>query len=107
MIPGVNPKMLKQAMKKMGVKQEEMDAYDVIIRTRDGDYSIKNPQVMRVEMMGQESLQITGDMEKVEKDRGDDVRLVMEQAKCSEDDARKALEKSNGDIAQAILGLEQ
>jgi len=107
MIPGVNPKMLKQAMKKMGVKQEEMDAYEVIIRTRDGDYSIKNPQVMRVEMMGQESLQITGDMEKVEKDRGDDVRLVMEQAKCSEDDARKALEKSNGDIAQAILGLEQ
>ncbi len=107
MIPGVNPKMLKQAMKKMGVKQEEMDAYEVIIKTRDGNYSIKNPQVMKVVMMGQESLQITGDMEKVEKDRGDDVRLVMEQAKCSEDDARKALEKSDGDIAQAILGLEQ
>ncbi|MFH0798312.1 MAG: nascent polypeptide-associated complex protein [Candidatus Woesearchaeota archaeon] len=106
MIPGVNPKMLKQAMKKMGVKQEEIDAYEVIIKTREGDYSIKNPQVMRVEMMGQESLQITGGMEKVEAGTSDDVRLVMEQAKCSEGEAKKALEKSNGDIAQAILGLE-
>mgnify|MGYP001559297761 CR=1 FL=1 len=107
MIPGVNPKMLKQAMKKMGVKQEEIDAYEVIIRTHNGDYSIKNPEVMKVEMMGQESLQITGEMERVVAGRNDDVKLVMEQARCSEDEARRALEKSNGDIAQAILELEQ
>jgi len=106
MIPGVNPKMLKQAMKKMGVKQEEIDAYEVIIKTNDGDYSIKNPEVMKVVMMGQESLQITGEMEKIGAGKSDDVKLVMEQAKCSEDEARKALERSNGDIAQAILELE-
>lgn len=107
MIPGVNPKMLKQAMKKMGMRQEGIDAYEVIIKTHDGDYSIRNPEVMRVVMMGQESLQITGEMERIESGKPDDVKLVMEQAKCSEDEARKALEKSGGDIAQAILGLEQ
>ncbi|MFH1328749.1 MAG: nascent polypeptide-associated complex protein [Candidatus Bathyarchaeota archaeon] len=103
----MNPKMLKQAMKKMGVKQEEIDAYEIIIKTRNGDYVIKDPQVMKVNMMGQESLQITGDMKKLEDEvKADDVKLVMEQAKCTEGEARKALEKSNGDIAQAILELE-
>jgi nascent polypeptide-associated complex subunit alpha len=107
MIPGMNPKMLKQAMKKMGVKQEELDAYEIIIKTRDGDYVIKDPQVMKVNMMGQESLQVTGDMQKLEEEfKADDVKLVMEQAKCTEEEAREALEKSNGDIAQAILELE-
>jgi NACalpha-BTF3-like transcription factor len=33
--------------------------------------------------------------------------MVMEQAGCSEEQAREALEKSGGDIAQAILSLSE
>jgi nascent polypeptide-associated complex subunit alpha len=106
MFPGMNPKMLKQAMKKMGVKQQEINAYEVIIKTEEGDYVIKNPDVMKINMMGQESLQITGDMQLVENKVSDeDVKLVVEQTGCSEDEARKVLEKNDGDIAQAILQI--
>jgi nascent polypeptide-associated complex subunit alpha len=106
MIPGMNPKMLKQAMKKMGVKQEQIDAYEVIIKTHDGNFIIKDPEVMKVNMMGQESLQVSGNIELMEDEiKEDDVKLVMEQANCSEAEAKKALEKAGGDIAQAILEL--
>ncbi|RME54767.1 nascent polypeptide-associated complex protein [Candidatus Woesearchaeota archaeon] len=108
MLPGMNPKMLKQAMKKMGVKQQEIDAYEVIIKTNNGDYVIKNPEVMKINMMGQESLQVVGDMQLVEnKIKEDDVKLVMEQTNCSEEEAVNMLKKTSGDIAQAILELTQ
>lgn len=105
----MNPKMLKKAMKKMGVKQTEIDAIEVVIKTKDGKYVVKNPEVLQINMMGQESLQVTGDMVFVEEEeeiKKGDVQLVMKQAKCSEEEALKALEKADGDIAQAILELE-
>ena len=67
MIPGMNPRQLQQAMKKLGMKQEEIDATEVIIKTPDKDIIIPNPQVMKVNMMGQDSLQITGEMIEQEK----------------------------------------
>ena len=36
----------------------------------------------------------------------EDVKTVMEQAKASKEKAVKALEKSNGDLAEAILSLK-
>ncbi len=109
MFPGINPKQLEKAMKKMGVKQESIDATQVIIKTRDKDLVVNNPQVMKVNMMGQESLQITGDIEErsLQKYTEEDVRTVMEKADCTEDKARKSLEENNGDIAAAILDLTQ
>lgn len=105
MMPGMNPKMLKQAMKQLGVKEEEIEAEEVIIRTKDKDLIIKNPGVTKVKMMGQESLQITGEIEEQPRLNLEDVRLVMEQAKVSEPEAKSAIEKSKGDIAEAILLL--
>lgn len=105
---GVDPKMMKQAMKQMGVKQTEIDAVEVIIKTKDKELVISNPNVMKVEMMGQESLQITGDIE--ERELGpseDDVKMVMEQASVSSDKAKKALAESNGDIAEAIIKAKE
>ena len=108
MIPGMNPQMLKQAMKKMGIKQEEIDADEVIIRCRDKELIVRNPHVQKVNMMGQESLQITGDIEErsVEKFSDEDVELVVEQTDCSDEEARDALERNNGDIAKTILELK-
>ena len=103
MLPGMNPKMLKDAMKKMGVKQEQIEAYEVVIRTEHGDFVIKNPEVMKVSMMGQESLQIVGEMKPAVKK--EDIKLIQEQTGCSEEEAQEALQETEGDIAEAILKL--
>ncbi len=109
MFPKINPRQLEKAMKQMGIKQEEIDATEVIIKTHDKELVIRNPHVAKVNMMGQESLQITGSIE--ERDlkpyKEEDVKTVMEQANCSEKEAKEALEKSKGDLAEAILSLKQ
>lgn len=107
MLPKINPKQMEKLMKQMGVKQEEIDAEEVIIKCADKELVIRNPSVQKVNMMGQESLQITGRIEErsVEKFNDDDVKLVVEQAGCSEERARKILEKNNWDIAKTILEL--
>jgi nascent polypeptide-associated complex subunit alpha len=37
----------------------------------------------------------------------DDIKLIMEQTGKSEEEARKALKETNGDLAEAILKLSQ
>lgn len=106
MFPGMNPKMVKQAMKKMGMKQEELDAVEVIIKLRDKELIIRNPQVSKVNMMGQETFQVSGSVEELSDVNEDDVKTVMEQVSCSENEAKAALEKTDGDIAEAILSLQ-
>jgi len=109
MFPGMNPRAMEQAMKKMGIKQVDIPASEVIIKSEGTDIIITNPKVTKVNMMGQESLQITGSIE--ERDlkayKEEDVKTVVEQADCSEEEAKEALEKSKGDLAEAILSLKQ
>jgi nascent polypeptide-associated complex subunit alpha len=109
MIPGMDPRMMKQAMKRMGIKQEEIDAQQVIIRCPEKEIVIDNPQVSKINMMGADSFQIAGEV--TERSIGidvneDDITTVMEQANVSHDDARKAIEEADGDLAKAILGLK-
>lgn len=108
MFPGMNPKDLQKAMKKLGIKQEEIDATEVIIKCPDKDLIIRNPQVSKVNAMGQETIQIIGDIEelKAQKFTEDDVKTVAGQAKVSLEKARQALEKNNGDLAKSILELQ-
>ena len=73
MIPGINPRDMQKAMKRLGIKQEEIDAELVIIKTADKDFVIKNPHVSKVNMMGQETFQITGDITEAEKDGAADI----------------------------------
>jgi nascent polypeptide-associated complex subunit alpha len=108
MIPGMNPRAMKQAMKKMGMTQVDIDASEVIIKTADKNLVIRNPQVAKINMMGQESFQITGNVEVVESGPNlEDLEMVMDQAKCSKEVALGALEKANGDLAQAIMDLQE
>lgn len=114
MFPGINPRLMKQAMKKMGMKQEEIEATEVIIKTPAKELVFTNPSVAKIDMMGQESYQITGEPEERELSSDsapditeDDIKTVMEQADCSEEEARAALKKSKGDIAEAILDLKE
>ena len=107
MIPGLNPKQMKMAMKRIGMKQEEIEAEEVIIKQKDKQLRILNPQVIKINMMGQETLQIMGAIkeESLEKYREDDVKTVIEQTGCSEKEAKKVLEETN-DLAEAILKLK-
>ena len=108
MLPGINPKQLEKVMKQMGVKQQEIEATEVVITLKDRDLIIRHPHVTKVNMMGQESLQVTGDIEERPREAysPEDVRTVMDQAHCSEAEARKSLDQAHGDLAEAILRLE-
>ncbi len=106
MIPGVNQKQLEQAMKKLGVKQQKIEAYEVVIRTKDRNLVIRDPDIIQVNMMGSESLQITGKIEEELNITEDDVNTVAEQGGVTKEEARGALENNGGDLAKAILELK-
>ena len=75
MLPGMqmNSRQMRQAMKKMGINQEEMDAQEVIIRLADRDLVITNPEVSKVNMMGQETFQVIGEPVERERDVAPDI----------------------------------
>lgn len=111
MFPGMDPRAMKQAMKKLGMKQEDLDASAVIIVLEGKRIVFENPSVQKIEMQGQESFQITGSYEEVEGSSEetdideDSITTVSEQAGVSKEEAKSALQESNGDIAAAIMKL--
>ncbi len=104
----INPKQMERMMKRMGIQAVEIEAEEVIIKTPEKDIVIKNPQVSKVNAMGQDTFQITGDVEERAKEgfNSEDVETVMSQAGVSEEDARRALGKTH-DLAEAILKLKK
>lgn len=112
MIPGMNPRQMRKAMKRMGIQQEEIDAKEVIIKLEDKEIIISNPNVSKVNMMGQETYQVVGEEEVRELDStpnisDDDVKTVMDQTGASEEQTKAAIEEAKGDLAQAILNLKK
>jgi nascent polypeptide-associated complex subunit alpha len=111
MIPGLggmNPKKMQAMMKQLGINQEDIDASRVVIETSEKDIIISNPSVQKITMNGQDSFQITGEISESSSSdiTDDDVKLVMEKTKCSEEEAKAAL-NDTGDIAAAIVKLSQ
>ncbi len=109
-MPNMNPKQMKKMMRQMGMKMDDLDAEQVIIKLADSKIIIDNPQVQAVTAMGQKTYQISGDEKVVEEGPSipdDDIKLVMEQTSVSAEKAHKALEASGGDLAQAILELQK
>jgi len=112
MIPGIDPRQMKAMMRQMGMSQTELDASEVIIKTGDKEIVFSNPNVQKIVMQGQTTFQIAGSYE--ERDlkvkieiSNDDIKMVSEQAGVSHEEAQKALENSNGDIAEAIVSLSE
>ena len=109
MFGGLNPKKMQAVMKQMGIGQQEIDAAKVTIEKTDGSkIIIENPSVTRISMQGQNSFQISGE-EKEENSEptitDDDIKTVIGKTSCTEEQARKTLEKTNGDLAEAIIEL--
>ena len=112
MIPGINPRDMAKAMKRLGIKQEEIEALEVIIRTADREIIIANPQVSKVNMMGQETFQVSGIIDErplssEPEISEDDIKTVAEQTGASDKEAKLAIEKNNGDLAKAIMDLKE
>lgn len=103
---------MQQAMKRLGIKQEQINAIEVIIRTPQHDIVIQDPDVQKVNMMGQWTFQITGEETIKSRDTApeiseEDIETVMDQTSATKEEALKAIKNSNGDLAEAILSLQK
>ncbi len=113
MFPGMNPKKMQQVMKQMGISQEEIPAERVTIEKSDGSQiKIENPSVLKVNMQGQETFQISGDISEQEVNAEkriseQDIQTIVEKTGASESQAKETLEKNNGDLAETILELSE
>lgn len=110
MIPGVNPRQMKAMMRQMGMSQDDLDAQEVIIKTNGKVLRFSNPSIQKITMQGQTTFQLSGEYVEEEETltieiSQDDIDTVSEQAGVSKEDARKALEDAQGDLAQAIVNL--
>jgi nascent polypeptide-associated complex subunit alpha len=98
---------MEKMAKQLGMKMEQIDAEKVTIKTRTGEIIIDNPEVSKINMMGQDTFQITGDVtEKSGEDFSeDDVEMIVQQTGANPDEAKRVL-KETQDIAEAILKLK-
>ncbi|WP_276260756.1 nascent polypeptide-associated complex protein [Haloglomus litoreum] len=130
---GLNPRKMKQMMEQMGIDLEELDAEEVIIRTPDEDLVFTDAQVQKMDAQGQATYQVVGSPESRPRGEGgtagavegeadsadesaddaggaaipdSDVEIVAARTGASEDDAREALEATDGDLAAAVEMLE-
>ena len=110
----VNPREAKRMMQRMGMSMDSVaDVENVVIKTSSKEITIEAPEVAILEMQGQKIFQITGgkitEKATARKPSGiaeEDVKLVADQTGKSMEEARKALEESEGDLAKAILLLQ-
>jgi len=106
---GLNPKKMQAMMKQMGINQEDIEATKVTIETPESNIVINNPNVQKINMQGQESFQITGDVSESTPEStitDEDVSLVAEKTGKSKEESEAAL-KETKDIAEAIMKLSE
>jgi nascent polypeptide-associated complex subunit alpha len=115
----MNPRETKRMMQRMGMNMDSMpDVEQVIIKTSSKDIVVEQPEVSILEMQGQKIFQVIGG--KVTEGAPQrtattafknvvseaDVQLVADQTGKSVEEAKKALEECDGDLAKAILLLQ-
>ena len=107
MLPGMDPKQMSKMMKQMGIKSDELEATKVTIELKDGGRLVVfEPSVVQIDMQGQKSFQISGKVHEEQEAGEDDIKMVMEAAGVSREEAQNALRETGGDIAEAIIRLK-
>jgi nascent polypeptide-associated complex subunit alpha len=111
----INPRQMKQAMKKMGIRNTDLkDVSEIIIRMPKEELVFKYPEVSIMEVQGTKTYQITGEPESRplgsadENDNAipsEDIELVMSQTGCDKETAVNALSECNGQPAEAIIKI--
>jgi len=102
-------------MKKAGIEMMETPEIEYVeIFYKNGKKTrIYNPVVSKMKIGGQITYQIMGEEEEVTEEElplefnEEDIKIVMEQANVDRELAIKALQLTNGDIAQAIIILKE
>jgi len=119
MFPKIDAKKMQAVMKQMGIAQTEIEANRVIIEKSDGGrIIIENPNVVKVNMSGQESFQITGEVKEEDSEESsqesseeekmeEDLKTIVEQTGVDKDLAAIELERNNGDMAETIIALSK
>jgi nascent polypeptide-associated complex subunit alpha len=119
---GMNPRQVKQAMRKLGIKTEDIDdVVEVVIRTKTKQYIIKEPAVSIMEMQGQKTFQVVGESTEMPLQAGmekpqpsapaeaklpeEDILLVMGQTGAPREKAIAALKACDGQPAEAIIKI--
>ena len=93
-------------MRQLGIKQEEIDAKRVVIEKESGKIVIENPSVIKVNMQGQETFQISGNVKETEEENLEkDIEMIIEKTGKNKEEVSLCLKKNNGDIAATILEL--
>lgn len=129
MIPtgGRNPRQVEMLMRRMGMTTEPVPGVEeVIVRTATKEHVFRAPEVTILTVQGVRTYQVVGQPEVRARTAGtagapsgapasapaapagppeDDVRLVMEQANVSREEAIEALTATNGAPAEAILRI--
>jgi nascent polypeptide-associated complex subunit alpha len=128
MIPGGprNQRQMELMMRRMGMTTEEVpDVQEVIVRTKTKDHVFRAPEVTILTVQGVRTYQVVGTPEVRPRSAvapsaagtppaaaapatpsgppEEDIRLVMEQANVSREEAIEALFQSKGAPAEAIL----
>ena len=131
---GLDPRTMKQMMKQMGIDVDELDAEEVVITKSDGEELVfDNPDITVMDARGQQTYQVVGDPTSRESTAGavesddesaggdegassdsaggaaipdEDVEIVAGRTGASEEQAREALEATDGDLAAAVERLE-
>ncbi len=128
MLPGGprNPRQVEMMMRRLGMTSEPVPGVEeVVLRTKTQEHVFRSPEVTVLTVQGVRTYQVVGTPEV--RARGasparvaeptaaappepagppeEDVRLVMEQANVSREEALEALEASHGAPAEAILAI--
>ncbi len=107
MMPGMDPRKMKEIMKKLQMDTREIRARRVVIETGDSNIIITDSEVMEVDLMGKKVFQVSGNVTEEEAVREEDVQMVMEQTGRDREEVVKKLRELNNDIARAIIELKE
>jgi nascent polypeptide-associated complex subunit alpha len=112
----VNPREAKRMMQRMGMNMDAVEGVtEVVIRTSSREIFIQEPEVAILQVQGQKIYQVAGGTvveraptveKKAQVISEEDARLVADQTGKSLEEAKKALEECQGDLAKAILFLQ-
>ncbi len=129
MIPGGprNARQMQMMMRRLGMTTEDLpDVEEVVVRTKTREHVFRAPEVTIMTVQGVRTYQVVGTPEVRARSGGaapassttapsaptppsgppeEDIRLVMDQANVSREEAVEALGQTNGAPAEAILKI--
>ena len=102
----IDKKQMEKISKMMGIHSDSVDAEQVVIKTKNKEIIIDDPDVTRIRVQNLDSFQISGKISERKRILDEDINLIVKQTGSSKEEAIKTLEET-GDIAQTIIKLQK